>query len=125
MNSHDINHSRKVRNLVILIIAAVLILFVGIWAISSAVKSGNKDTNTSTAKTETAKVEQTNKTDSTITSPANQYNSGAVVTSDSTPTVIAGEDIPTTGPSSVLLSAIALGGIVYLLGLNVSLKKAA
>ena len=124
MNSHDENHSRKIRNLIILIVAAVLILFVGIWAISSAIKSGNKANEV--AKTETSKVEQTNKqpgTSTTVSSPANQYEGGTVVTSD--PVVVSNqENIPHTGPASVVLSAIMLGVATFLLGVNMNLKKA-
>ncbi len=117
-NVQDMAKSRKLRNIIVTAVALIVILFVGIWAISSATKSSsNNDAN----KAETVKTEEKNKTPvgTTPASPSQQYtvadNKPAAATSS--------EGMPKTGPTEVIFSAIMLGVVVYLIGLNINLVK--
>ena len=118
-----------------MIVAAILILLIGIWAISSALGSGKKNDNNKPA--ETAKTEEKNKdkekqTGTSPVSPADQYNPSAQApevkeqpaeTPAPAPAPVVNNDIPSTGPSEIVFSALMLGVVVYLVTLNIQLVK--
>ena len=116
-NGQDSAKSRKLRNIIVTVVAAVVIVFVGIWAISSAMNSSvtkaPEDNNEAVA----SKEEPTQK-GTTPTSPSAQYTSSS--NSTSTP---AAEAMPKTGPAEVAFGAIMLGVVAYLVALNVNLVK--
>ena len=135
-NAQDGIKGRKIKTIVVSVIALIVILFVGIWAISGALNSGKKKTDntkqTETSKTEEKKTEenqQTNVADPTnAASPSDQYSSTEEnKTETTTPTTettpVANENIPTTGPAEVVFSALMLGVVAMLATLNVQLVK--
>lgn len=130
MNANDIdpNKGRRLKVIVATIVAAVVILFVGIWAISSALNSGKKN-NGETKPAEVAKTSEKNKekTEQTGTkpnSPSEQYTPTTAQPAETTPAVEpAQSSIPTTGPAEVLFSAVMLGVVATLVTLNVQLVK--
>ena len=128
-NGQDGVKSRRVKTIVASIIALVVILFVGIWAITGALNSGKKSTNntkqTETAKTENKKTETSKVSDpNTATSPSGQYTGNTQT--ETTPvaeTAPASNNIPTTGPAEVVFSALMLGVVAALATLNIQLVK--
>ena len=71
-NGQDPAKGRKLKTLIVTIVAAVVILFVGIWAISSALGSGKKSENgaKTTEISKTTEKEKTEQTGSKPTSPS-------------------------------------------------------
>lgn len=134
-NGQDGIKARKLKTIVVSIVAFIVILFVGIWAITGALSSGKKKTDNNktveTIKTEEKKEET--KTDTTnVPSPSDQYNAeqnqqnqqntqteAPVV--ENTPTTT--NNIPTTGPAEIVFSALMLGVVASLVVLNVQLAK--
>ena len=117
-NGQDSTKGRKLKTIIVGVVAAIVILFVGIWAISAAMNSSvtKEPENTETSN----QSEPQTQLGTDPVSPSNQYvssNEPAVV---ETPTATA---MPTTGPAEVVLSAIMLGVVVYLVTLNVNLVK--
>jgi FtsZ-interacting cell division protein ZipA len=141
--------SRRKKTIIVSILALILIVTVGIWVISSATKSGKKaatikadSSKTETKNDETSNVtevknEQTPANPSNATSPSEQYVSNnqtqtqtqqaaPATTAPVTTTPVATDangDIPTTGPSEVIFSALMLGVVATLATLNVQLIK--
>ena len=115
---------RRFKVIIVTAIAAALIIAIGVWAITSAVNSTKNKTAAETAKTETAKTEETttSTTGSPAVSPSTEYNASATTTAPA-PTTTTSNNIPTTGPSDVLVSALALGAIVALALVNIDLVK--
>ncbi|MBR1801970.1 hypothetical protein IJ768_01935 [Candidatus Saccharibacteria bacterium] len=128
-NGQDVAKAHRVKIIVVSTIAFVVILIVGIWAISAAIGSTKKNDEKSGAEVavsnEQAKEETTNPTGAGATSPADQY-SAQDMTATPAPvqeTPVVQEDIPSTGPSEVIFSAIMVGVVVFLLGVNINLIK--
>lgn len=127
-NGQDGSKARKLKTIIVSIIALIVIIFVGIWAISGAISSGKKaatNKKTETSQTENKKTEESKVSDpSTATSPSDQYSSAQT---ESAPvaenTAAAANNIPTTGPAEVIFSALMLGVVVTLATLNVQLVK--
>jgi len=147
----DATKSRRMKIVVFSAIAVMIIFFVGIWAFSTAL-SGSKKNSDKEQKAETAQTtenkegkteENTLSSNASENSPANQYSateaangntqSAENTTAETTATpeqsnlpapIISDNDIPTTGPTEVLLSAIMVGVVVTLLGYNLELRKA-
>ena len=126
-NGQDMQKGRKLKMIVATIIAAVVILFVGVWAISSAMNSNKKSssgTNTEVAKT--SEKEKTNiPTGNETNSPSEQYSP---TTTETTPAPVVTEapattNMPTTGPSEVIFSAIMVGVVASLAVWNLQLSK--
>lgn len=128
--------TRKLKLIVIAVLAAVVIFLVGIWAISIATNAGigyHPIENPEVANTEDHQngVEPT--------SPANSYNPVVVEpapTAPTTPTAQAANpaipspahapvaaNMPTTGPAEVVFSALMLGVVAYLAALNVKFAR--
>ena len=131
--------TRKLKLIIIAVLAAVVIFLVGIWAISIATNAGigyQPIENPEVANTEDHQngVEPT--------SPANSYNPVAVEpapnapTTPTTPTTQAtnpaipspahapvATNMPTTGPAEVVFSALMLGVVAYLAALNVKFAR--
>jgi cytoskeletal protein RodZ len=137
MNTNDADaiKARRLKTIIVMIVAAIVIVFVGIWAITSALGSGKKN-ETNGKNTETAKVSEKDKekqqTGSTPSSPADQYtaNTQAPEVPNNQPTTTEApapapvtNDIPSTGPSEIIVSALALGVVAYLSVLNLQLVK--
>ena len=118
-NGQDSAKSRKLRNIIVSAVAAVVIVFVGIWAISSAMNSSVTKEPEENNETVATKEEPTQK-GTTPASPSAQYTS----TSNNTPAQApAANAMPKTGPAEVAFGAIMLGVVAYLIALNVSLVK--
>ena len=131
--------TRKLKLIIIAVLAAVVIFLVGIWAISIATNAGigyQPIENPEVANTEDHQngVEPT--------SPANSYNPVVVEpapnapTTPTTPTAQAANpaipspthapvatNMPTTGPAEVVFSALMLGVVAYLAALNVKFAR--
>ena len=128
--------TRKLKLIIIAVLAAVVIFLVGIWAISIATNAGigyQPIENPEVANTEDHQngVEPT--------SPANSYNPVVVApapTAPTTPTAQAANpaipspahapvatNMPTTGPAEVVFSALMLGVVAYLAALNVKFAR--
>ena len=128
--------TRKLKLIIIAVLAAVVIFLVGIWAISIATNAGigyHPIENPEVANTEDHQngVEPT--------SPANSYNPVVVEpapTAPTTPTAQAANpaipspahapvaaNMPTTGPAEVVFSALMLGVVAYLAALNVKFAR--
>ena len=131
--------TRKLKLIIIAVLAAVVIFLVGIWAISIATNAGigyHPIENPEVANTEGHQngVEPT--------SPANSYNpvvvepAPNVPTTPTTPTTQAtnpaipspahapvATNMPTTGPAEVVFSALMLGVVAYLAALNVKFAR--
>lgn len=128
--------TRKLKLIIIAVLAAVVIFLVGIWAISIATNAGigyHPIENPEVANTEGHQ----NGVEST--SPANSYNPVVVEpapTAPTTPTAQAANsaipspahapvaaNMPTTGPAEVVFSALMLGVVAYLAALNVKFAR--
>ena len=126
--SEDASKSRKLKTVIVTVVAAIIILFVGIWAISSALGSGKKsygdNKTTEVAKTE-EKKEQTNvPTGNEENSPSTQYNPQPTETTTTTETApVVNNNMPSTGPTETIFSALMLGVVAYLVVLNINLVK--
>lgn len=131
--------TRKLKLIIIAVLAAVVIFLVGIWAISIATNAGigyHPIENPEVANTDDHQngVEPT--------SPANSYNPVVVEpapnapTTPTTPTTQAtnpaipspahasvATNMPTTGPAEVVFSALMLGVVAYLAALNVKFAR--
>lgn len=128
--------TRKLKLIIIAVLAAVVIFLVGIWAISIATNAGigyHPIENPEVANIEGHQngVEPT--------SPANSYNPVVVEpapTAPTTPTAQAANpaipspthapvatNMPTTGPAEVVFSALMLGVVAYLAVLNVKFAR--
>lgn len=150
MEYQDTEQKRKIRIVTIATIVIVVVLGLGVWLVAAAISSTKKDSNVAVEnttvtkdtkaetkteqKTETksnsAKTEATtDKPASTATSPANQYGSEKKTTTTTTPAPAvvtpAREEVPNTGPEDVWFVALLAGVSVYLIGLNINLKKRA
>lgn len=143
-NGQEGFRARRKKTIIVSVLALILIIVVGVWVIASATKSGKR---AATVKNETSKTEKAdsaqnadkksdNKTEtitanpSTATSPSEQYsavsNAPAPATAEAAPVVTAkpaDSDIPTTGPSEVVFSALMLGVVAGLATLNLQLKE--
>lgn len=128
--------TRKLKLIIIAVLAAVVILLVGIWAISIATNAGigyHPIENPEVANTEDHQngVEPT--------SPANSYNPVVVEPAPTAPTAPTAQaanpaipspthapvatNMPTTGPAEVVFSALMLGVVAYLAALNVKFAR--
>lgn len=134
--------TRKLKLIIIAVLAAVVIFLVGIWAISIATNAGigyQPIENPEVANTEDHQngVEPT--------SPANSYNPVVVEPAPNIPTVPnapttptaqaanpaipspthapVATNMPTTGPAEVVFSALMLGVVAYLAALNVKFAR--
>ena len=119
------DHRFKV--IVVATVAAALIISIGVWAITSAINSTK--TKTETAKIETSETtktpETTESTDTAVLNPATDSTTVSSPASEYTAPAVAANtnDIPKTGPTDVIISAIALGVIVSLILVNIDLVK--
>lgn len=128
-NGQDANKSRKLKTIVVSIIAAAIIILASFWAISSVM--GNKKADNGNKTTETAKEEKKKDEDEQIgtdpVSPSQQYNpvpETQPAPVETTPAPVAqNNDIPTTGASDVIFSAIMLGVVASLAVYNIQLVK--
>lgn len=128
--------TRKLKLIIIAVLAAVVIFLVGIWAISIATNAGigyQPIENPEVANTEDHQngVEPT--------SPANSYNPVVVEPAPNAPTTPTTQaanpaipspahapvaaNMPTTGPAEVVFSAFMLGVVAYLAALNVKFAR--
>lgn len=128
--------TRKLKLIIIAVLAAVVIFLVGIWAISIATNAGigyQPIENPEVANTEDHQngVEPT--------SPANSYNPVVVEPAPTAPTAPTAQaanpaipspthapvatNMPTTGPAEVVFSALMLGVVAYLAALNVKFAR--
>ena len=128
--------TRKLKLIIIAVLAAVVIFLVGIWAISIATNAGigyHPIENPEVANTEDHQngVEPT--------SPANSYNPVVVEPAPTAPTAPTAQaanpaipspthapvatNMPTTGPAEVDFSALMLGVVAYLAALNVKFAR--
>lgn len=128
--------TRKLKLIIIAVLAAVVIFLVGIWAISIATNAGigyHPIENPEVANTEDHQngVEPT--------SPANSYNPVVVEPAPTAPTAPTTQaanpaipspahapvatNMPTTGPAEVVFSALMLGVVAYLAALNVKFAR--
>lgn len=131
--------TRKLKLIIIAVLAAIVIFLVGIWAISIATNAGigyQPIENPEVANTEDRQngVEPT--------SPANSYNPVVVEPAPNTPTALTAPttqaanpaisssahapvatNMPTTGPAEVVFSALMLGVVAYLAALNVKFAR--
>ena len=127
-NGQDPAKGRKLKTMIATIVAAVVILFVGIWAISAALNSGKKSGNNTkpTEVAQTTEKEKTEQTGSKPTSPSDQYvpTTQTVETTSTPAPAVTESPIPTTGPTEVIFSALMLGVVASLIVLNVQLVKA-
>ena len=133
-NGQDLAKSRRLKTIIVSTIALFVIIIVGIWAISSALGSTKK--NEENASVEVAvsndqakeeKPESANPTGLGAQSPADQYSATNNTQNQvQTQTPVAApvqENIPTTGPTEIIFSAIMVGVVVFLLGVNINLVK--
>ena len=130
-SGQDPNKARKLKTIIAATIALVVILIVGVWAISAAISSTKKKEENSSAEVAVSndqakeeKPETTNPTGTGATSPADQYSA----TQNQAPAAtveapVVQNNIPTTGPSEVIFSAVMVGVVVFLIGLNINLVK--
>ena len=128
--------TRKLKLIIIAVLAAVVIFLVGIWAISIATNAGigyHPIENPEVANTDDHQngVEPT--------SPANSYNPVVVEPAPTAPTAPTTQaanpaipspahapvatNMPTTGPAEVVFSALMLGVVAYLAALNVKFAR--
>jgi len=128
--------TRKLKLIIIAVLAAVVIFLVGIWAISIATNAGigyHPIENPEVANTDDHQngVEPT--------SPANSYNPVVVEPAPNAPTAPTTQaanpaipspahapvaaNMPTTGPAEVVFSALMLGVVAYLAALNVKFAR--
>ena len=128
-NGQDGLKSRKLKTIVVSVIALVVILFVGIWAITGALNSGKKKTDNNKP-TETAKVEEKKNEETTVVAPTSTPSDQQTTTTENTVTTpvtetapAVSENIPTTGPAEVIFSALMLGVVAMLATLNIQLVK--
>ena len=131
--------TRKLKLIIIAVLAAVVIFLVGIWAISIATNAG-----IGYQPIESPEVANTEDHQNGVepTSPANSYNPVVVEpapnapTTPTTPTTQAtnpaipspahapvATNMPTTGPAEVVFSALMLGVVAYLAALNVKFAR--
>ena len=116
-NGQDSAKSRKLRNIIVASVAAIVIVFVGIWAISSAMNSSVTKEPEDNNEVVATKEEPTQK-GTTPASPSQQYTAPSNNTS-----APAANTMPKTGPAEVVFGAIMLGVVAYLVALNVNLVK--
>lgn len=126
--SEDASKSRKLKTVIVTVVAAIIILFVGIWAISSALGSGKKSNSdnktTEVAKTEEKKEKTEVPTGNETNSPSTQYNPQPTETTTTTETApVVNNNMPSTGPTETIFSALMLGVVAYLVVLNINLVK--
>lgn len=136
-NGQDAGKSRKLKTIIVSIIAAAVIILVAFWAISSVMGGAKKVDNgkktTETSREEKKKEEPVAQTGTDPVSPSQQYNPvpetqtpAAQTPATQTPAPVATtkqNDIPTTGASEVIFSAIMLGVVASLAVLNLQLIK--
>lgn len=130
-NGQDPNKGRRLKTIIATVVAAIVIVLVGFWAISSALNSGKKtDDNSKTtevAKTTEKEKEKTESTGTKPTSPSDQYTPTAQtetqVQPQAAPAPVAENPIPTTGPSEIIFSALMVGVVAALAVLNIELVK--
>ena len=124
MNEDVSPKDHRFKIIVVTTIMAALIISIGVWAITSAVNS-TKEKNAATNNTETSitKTETETKEDSTsqttssnVASPSSEYTVSA-------PTVTTSNDLPTSGPTDIIISTLALGTIVALILVNIDLVQ--
>jgi len=124
MNEDVSPKDHRFKIIVVTTIMAALIISIGVWAITSAVNS-TKEKNAATNNTETSitKTETETKEDSTsqmtssnVASPSSEYTVSA-------PTVTTSNDLPTSGPTDIIVSTLALGTIVALILVNIDLVQ--
>ncbi|MDO4967452.1 MAG: hypothetical protein Q4E70_01650 [Candidatus Saccharibacteria bacterium] len=124
MNEDVSPKDHRFKIIVVTTIMAALIISIGVWAITSAVNS-TKEKNAATNNTETSitKTETETKEDSTsqttssnVASPPSEYTVSA-------PTVTTSNDLPTSGPTDIIVSTLALGTIVALILVNIDLVQ--
>ncbi|MBQ2638842.1 hypothetical protein IJF91_02150 [Candidatus Saccharibacteria bacterium] len=124
MNEDVSPKDHRFKIIVVTTIMAALIISIGVWAITSAVNS-TKEKNAATNNTETSitKTETETKEDSTsqttssnVVSPSSEYTVSA-------PTVTTSNDLPTSGPTDIIVSTLALGTIVALILVNIDLVQ--
>ena len=137
--------TRKLKLIIIAVLAAVVIFLVGIWAISIATNAG-----IGYQPIESPEVANTEDHQNGVepTSPANSYspvvvepapNAPTAPTTPTTPTTPTAQatnpaipspahapvatNMPTTGPAEVVFSALMLGVVAYLAALNVKFAR--
>lgn len=125
-NGQDPAKSRRLKLIIATVIAAIIVVLVGFWALSSALNSGKKNSDNESKTTEVAKTTEKEKTESTgskPTSPSDQYTPTTQTVPTPAPTTAPAPAavVPTTGPSEIIVSAIALGTVTALAVLNVQL----
>ncbi len=123
-NGQDMTKSRRIKNFFVAVIAAIVILFVGIWAISAALNSGKEDTEDETEDIALTEEKKTEVTGTEPTSPSAQYTVTETPQAEETPAPVVSNNMPQTGPADVVFSALMIGIVVYLIGLNINLVKA-
>ena len=116
----------RFKTIIVATVAAALIIAISFWAITSALNSANDKKAETTASEgtkpeETAKTTTTEPVGSTPTSPSAEYTAPAPAITNAAPAV--SNNLPTTGPSDVLISAFALGLIASLILLNINLVQ--
>ena len=132
-NGQDAGKSRRLKTIVVSIIAAAVIIVVAFWAVSSVVKN-TKKTDSGNKVAEISKEEKNKEKPTQVgtdpVSPSQQYNpvpeSQTPPAQTPAPAPVATtnqEDIPSTGPSEVIFSAIMLGVVASLAVLNLQLVK--
>lgn len=128
--------TRKLKLIIIAVLAAVVIFLVGIWAISIATNAG-----IGYQPIESPEVANTEDHQNGVepTSPANSYNPVVVEPAPNAPTAPTAQaanpaipspahapvatNMPTTGPAEVVFSAFMLGVVAYLAALNVKFAR--
>ena len=129
-NGQDAGKSRRLKTIIVSIIAAAIIILASFWAISSVM--GNKKADNGSKTTETAKEEKKNEEGAQVgsdpVSPSQQYNpmpetQQQPVEQNPAPVAQNQNDIPTTGASDVIFSAIMLGVVASLAVYNLQLVK--
>lgn len=155
--------SRRLRIIIISVVAAVLVAIVGVWLVTAAMRSVNRGKTSDTEKTTNVATTKDSPavaapSSTSVSSPASQYEKDkSAATSDTSSTnpsssssntsstnssstsstsnssttnsatnpanTPAADTVPSTGPSSVIFSALLIGVAVYLLGLNLQLKS--
>lgn len=124
MNEDVSPKDHRFKIIVVTTIMAALIISIGVWAITSAVNStkeknaATNNTETSITKTETETKEDSasQTTSSNVASPSSEYTVSA-------PTVTTSNDLPTSGPTDIIVSTLALGTIVALILVNIDLVQ--
>jgi flagellar basal body-associated protein FliL len=126
-NGQDAGKSRRLKTIIVSIIAAAIIILASFWAVSSIMGSKKADNGSKT--TETSKEEKKTEDQpvgSEPVSPSQQYNPvpETQTPAETTPAPVAqNNDIPTTGASDVIFSAIMLGVVASLAVYNIQLVK--